>query len=285
MKDTRIPLDIAYVREDKVISEILPLHPYSVKSVVSSEPVLYAVEANSGFFARNGIIPGSRLIMAQLSDDEVLNEGYLDDVPDILPIDESKDKFEPAPKQSPPKQMSNPMPDLMLNMAVIDLVPIANKYNLAIAFDYELPNGNVSSYYMLPLSPYELKPGKNGRTLIVGQCSHAFGDFRSFNVNGILGYDLYEVYGPRAGRLIVPPTPQPPGNNQPSLDKMPTASSSRESLIKKSEYSTSQYMMSEYWDEIAKKRDEGKTEGEAILEYLSENTKRESPRKRKSDES
>jgi len=283
MKDTHIPLDIAYIGDDLTVSEIREMIPYSTRGVRSSREMRYAVEANSGFFAQNGIGPGSRVLFAQQAadlspDNEV--PGAVESSPDAVTDTGTDEK--PGGAQTPAAAQSGPKADLLLNKAIIDIIPMANQFRLAIAFDYEYPEGNIKSYYMLPMDKYEIKQGIEGR-LLVGRCSHSFGEYRCFRINNITGYDLYETQGPRAGRRVAAPLLQETGKQPASPSELPTMSSSREQIIKESEYSVGQLMMTEYWDEISKKRDEGKTEGEAILEYLSENSKRNSPRRRKKE--
>ena len=58
MKDTSIPLDIAYISDKGEIIEIKQLEPYSLSSVVSSKPAACALEVNRGWFDSNGIKPG-----------------------------------------------------------------------------------------------------------------------------------------------------------------------------------------------------------------------------------
>jgi uncharacterized protein len=278
MKDTGIPLDIAYIRDDMTVSEIRSMAPYSTMSVRSSESVKYALEANSGFFERNGIVPGSRLVLCQ--------DMPVDDVQSDTPSPEATPPSVPPanPPANPPAETAkpNPMPDLLLNMSVRDVVPLANKYKLAIAFDYEYPEGSIKSYYMLPLDPYDIIPGKSGE-LLVGRCSHSGGEFRDFHMDNITGYDLYETIGPRAGKRVSIPSPPPVGQQVSDISDLPIAASCRSGIVKESEYSVGQLMMTEYWDDISRKRKEGKTEGEAILEYLSENSSRNSPKKRKKE--
>jgi len=59
MRDTYVPLDLAYARADGVIAEVFDLMPLDETPVTSGEPVQYALEALSGTFAANGIAPGS----------------------------------------------------------------------------------------------------------------------------------------------------------------------------------------------------------------------------------
>jgi len=55
MKDTPIPLSIAFVSLEGVIVDLRDMEPFSTELHRSSQPYLYAVEANQGWFERNGI--------------------------------------------------------------------------------------------------------------------------------------------------------------------------------------------------------------------------------------
>ncbi len=61
MKNTAIPLSIAYIDRHGTILEIHDMEPYSLESVPSRQPALYALEVNQGTFERLGIAPGDRL--------------------------------------------------------------------------------------------------------------------------------------------------------------------------------------------------------------------------------
>ena len=63
MRDTRIPLSIAFVSEDLVINEIhdMPVGPDQL--FPSERPAMYALETNLGWFDRNGVEPGDRLTL------------------------------------------------------------------------------------------------------------------------------------------------------------------------------------------------------------------------------
>lgn len=61
MKNTVIPLSIAYIREDWVILEIYAMEPESLEPVRSRNPARYALEVNEGFFEEHGIEPGTRV--------------------------------------------------------------------------------------------------------------------------------------------------------------------------------------------------------------------------------
>jgi uncharacterized membrane protein (UPF0127 family) len=58
MKDTTVPLDLAYVRADGVITETHALQPLDETPVPASTPIRYALEVRQGVFATRGIGPG-----------------------------------------------------------------------------------------------------------------------------------------------------------------------------------------------------------------------------------
>lgn len=58
MKDTEIPLSIAFARTDGTILRIADMEPRSEQVVSSIAPARYALEMNRGWFARHGILEG-----------------------------------------------------------------------------------------------------------------------------------------------------------------------------------------------------------------------------------
>ncbi len=60
MKDTYIPLSIAYLSADGEIVDIFDMQPLSEKTAPSSAPVRYALEVPQGWFERAGLTAGDR---------------------------------------------------------------------------------------------------------------------------------------------------------------------------------------------------------------------------------
>ncbi len=58
MKDTLIPLSIAFIDKEGRIVKITHMKPLSLKSHAPPKPVLYALEMNKGWFSTNGIREG-----------------------------------------------------------------------------------------------------------------------------------------------------------------------------------------------------------------------------------
>jgi uncharacterized membrane protein (UPF0127 family) len=64
MKNTLIPLSIAFIGSDGLIHEIRDMQPKSLISIQSAVPARYALEVPRGWFSRAGISPGSRLVIS-----------------------------------------------------------------------------------------------------------------------------------------------------------------------------------------------------------------------------
>jgi uncharacterized membrane protein (UPF0127 family) len=61
MKDTHIPLSIAFARTDGTIVHIADLEPHSERPVSSRSPARYALEMNRGWFLRHGVLEGDAI--------------------------------------------------------------------------------------------------------------------------------------------------------------------------------------------------------------------------------
>jgi len=66
MKDTVLPLSIAFIKEDGTIVQIEKMQPQDLTQVSSEEPVNYALEVRQGWFEERRLGPG---IKAQLPEE------------------------------------------------------------------------------------------------------------------------------------------------------------------------------------------------------------------------
>ena len=62
-KDTYIALSLAFLDDQGKIVKIVNLAPESTEKVISQSQVRYALEMNAGWFEKNGVSVGDRLIM------------------------------------------------------------------------------------------------------------------------------------------------------------------------------------------------------------------------------
>jgi hypothetical protein len=61
MKNTLIPLSVAFIDEAGAIINIADMQPHSEQSHCATRPARYALEMNKGWFAQRGIKPGAKL--------------------------------------------------------------------------------------------------------------------------------------------------------------------------------------------------------------------------------
>ena len=61
MKNTLIPLSVAFIDEAGAIINIADMQPHSEQSHCATRPARYALEMNQGWFAQRGIKPGVKL--------------------------------------------------------------------------------------------------------------------------------------------------------------------------------------------------------------------------------
>jgi uncharacterized membrane protein (UPF0127 family) len=68
MKNTKIPLDMLFIDELRVVNYIHPMaEPLSTTTIKSEEPVKAVLEINGGLSEKLGITPGSRIVYPAFS--------------------------------------------------------------------------------------------------------------------------------------------------------------------------------------------------------------------------
>lgn len=61
MKNTLIPLSIAFLEDDGTIINVREMKPLSLESQCSERPARWALEMNAGWFSKRGLKPGDRI--------------------------------------------------------------------------------------------------------------------------------------------------------------------------------------------------------------------------------
>ncbi len=61
MRNTIVPLTIAFIEDDGTILQFADMAPKSEASHCSQKPVRYALEMEQGWFGKRGIVPGARI--------------------------------------------------------------------------------------------------------------------------------------------------------------------------------------------------------------------------------
>ena len=78
MKNTRIPLDVAFIKEDGTIESIKELNPHTILPVSSDGEVLFAIEANRGWFIENNVEVGDEIVLGEGKDKKGKGSGKKD---------------------------------------------------------------------------------------------------------------------------------------------------------------------------------------------------------------
>ena len=78
MKNTRIPLDVAFIKEDGTIESIKELNPHTLLPVSSDGEVLFAIEANRGWFIENNVEVGDEIVLGEAKDKKGKGSGSKD---------------------------------------------------------------------------------------------------------------------------------------------------------------------------------------------------------------
>jgi uncharacterized membrane protein (UPF0127 family) len=61
MKNTLIPLSVAFLDDNGAVINVADMQPHSEQSHCAAKPARYALEMNQGWFAQRGLKPGARL--------------------------------------------------------------------------------------------------------------------------------------------------------------------------------------------------------------------------------
>ena len=61
MKNTLIPLQVAFIGDDGTVINLAEMKPKSLDSHCSSRPVRFVLEMNTGWFTKRGVKPGSQI--------------------------------------------------------------------------------------------------------------------------------------------------------------------------------------------------------------------------------
>jgi hypothetical protein len=67
MRNTYIPLSIAYIASDGIIIDILNMHPHDETRVTSSRSVRYALEVPQNWFSRTGVQEGDMVQITKIN--------------------------------------------------------------------------------------------------------------------------------------------------------------------------------------------------------------------------
>ena len=184
MKNTYIPLDIAYIDENGKILQIEQMSPLNTRAIVSNHECRYALEVNKGWFKDNGIKVGNYLGGVGF---DFTKKAQMTP-PQQMPVDPNAP---PDPNAQLPQHQ--PSPDVMLNKTTEDILKDADKKGVKLTIIYRKEDG-----YVLPpktiAPPYEIRNVKRksdgARNKEVHCWDEQEGQEKTFFIEGIESIEL-----------------------------------------------------------------------------------------------
>lgn len=229
MKNTYIPLDIAFLDDNGKILQIKEMSPLSTRSVGSDFPCKLALEVNRGWFKKNEIEPGDYVgnidinshtkrfaqvddHMADPSLDMNVENGTLE--PDVEPPKTNHQSQPPQPNNPPPQ----PSPKVTLERTIRQKIEDADMRRVPITIQYTTQDGNTlppRKLVPVPHKGYPIISLKNGYAfqavdaspdLNLGGMEIEGGHIKSYLLDNIVSLEVEE---PK-----LPPTTQQQNNQQ-----------------------------------------------------------------------
>ena len=62
MKNTNIPLSVAFIDAQGKVINVEDMAPHTETNHCTARNAMYALEANQGWFARHGVVPGGQVL-------------------------------------------------------------------------------------------------------------------------------------------------------------------------------------------------------------------------------
>lgn len=205
MKDTYIPLDIAFIDDDGVVLQIESMSPMSTKAVVSDSPCKYALEVNKGWFEENDIREGSVILGEGITHKKgiAINRTAQNlEAPPVAPIEEVPDPLDPM-AQPPLGELPGETvreqrdPDVKLNITIRELIEDADFKGLSLLVIYQIKERPGKPALVLPpkkvSGPFTFEPDEFGDEGAVVKCwDEQDAQWKSFLIDNILSIDYFD---------------------------------------------------------------------------------------------
>jgi len=192
MKNTYIPLDIAFLDDDGRIFQIEEMVPLSTKSVSSHYPCRYALEVNKGWFKKNDVKVGGLINGIGISPVKSIKQSQNEPSLVINPIDNPTDPMIPAPETpaQPEGEMQPEKPDVLLERSFRDILEDANIKGQKLIIMYQTKKGlNLPPKTISP--PFEFEKDEDGKmNSIVKAWDEQSGGWKSFLVDNIMDIEI-----------------------------------------------------------------------------------------------
>jgi len=205
MKDTYIPLDIAFIDDDGYVLQIESMSPLSTKAVISNDPCRYALEVNKGWFEKNEVREGSVILGEGITHKKGIDisrtaqAGF--PAPPIEQVEEDITLSDPLPlpeEQLPGEtQQEQRDPDVKLNITIKELIEDADYRGVPLLIIYQIKEREGKPLLVLPpkkiSGPFTFEPDEFGEEDAVVKCwDEQEAGWKSFLIDNILSLDYFD---------------------------------------------------------------------------------------------
>jgi len=186
MKDTYIPLDVAFIDDHGKILQIETMTPLSTRAVCANYRCRYALEVNRGWFSENNVSVGSKVDGEGIRSRKKISQatpqvaGAVPGVPEAIPE-------QPLPGE--PAQPSEPQPEVMLNLSYKDRLEKANLKGQDMVLMYQT-KGGITLPPKVISPPFQFEEDADGHhDSIVKAWDNQSGGWKSFLIDNILSLE------------------------------------------------------------------------------------------------
>jgi len=123
MKNTYIPLQIAFIDSHRVVKHIASMAPLSPRSTRSPSDCRYALEVNEGWFDEHNVRVGATVAVPGGNDTQT-------------------DQVKPNDRQEQKEEQQQVSPDVVIEQSYKDIISAANDHGLMIVIEYITKEGN-----------------------------------------------------------------------------------------------------------------------------------------------
>jgi uncharacterized membrane protein (UPF0127 family) len=193
MKNTYIPLDIAFLDENGKVLQIESMSPLSTKTTYSNNRCKYALEVNKGWFCDNGVKIGSRIggegiknqtkIAAASPLNSMPSSGAVPSMSEVIP-------GQPPASNSAPPSVN---PDVQLNLTNKQKLENAELKGQKLTMICK----NKEGLTMPPVTispPFEFEKDEDGHhNKLFKAKSEQAGDWRSYLIDNIISLEVIKI--------------------------------------------------------------------------------------------
>ena len=195
MKDTYIPLDIAFLDDNGKILQIESMIPLSTKPVYSRNTCKYALEVNKGWFKDNDIKEGAIIAGEGIKNYKKIAQMSPAGIPPPSPTQPSLETLNIPPQnaQQPQQQAQQPQqpnPDVQLDLSFKEKFKNAEMKGVKLVIIYQTKKGIVLPPKVIS-PPFEFEKDAEGKhDGVVKAWDNQTGGWKSFLLDNIISLEL-----------------------------------------------------------------------------------------------